>query len=55
MFSQSFCYCDKKQSSESNVVPVPSHTEMHQRSIFPFLRLCLSFEMNFSVLRPRSD
>jgi len=35
--------------------PVLSHTEMHWRSIFPFLRLCLSFEMIFSTPWPRSD
>ena len=34
---------------------VPSHIEMHERSIFPFLRLCLSFEMNCSTPRSRSD
>jgi len=28
---------------------------MHERSVFPFLRLFLSFEMNFSTPRPRSD
>jgi len=28
---------------------------MHERSIFPLLRLFLSFEMNFSIPRPRSD
>jgi len=28
---------------------------MHERSIFPFLRMLLSFEMNFSTPRSRSD
>ena len=35
--------------------PVPSHTEMHKRSIFPLLWLFLSFEISFSTLRPLSD
>jgi len=28
---------------------------MHQRSIFPFLQLFLSYKLNFSTPRPRSD
>jgi len=28
---------------------------MHERSNFPLLRLFLSFEMNFSISRPRPD
>jgi len=35
--------------------PVPPHTEMYERSIFPFLHLFLSFEMNFSTPRSQSD
>jgi len=35
--------------------PVPSHTEMHEISIFPFLRVFLSFEMHLSTPQSRSD
>jgi len=54
MLSQTFCYWDKQQSADSNIIQYPSHTEMHQRSLFPFLWLFFSFEMNFSTPRLRS-
>jgi len=55
MHSQTVCYWGKQQSADSYIFQVPSHTEMHERSIIPFLRLFLSFEMNFSKPRLRSD
>jgi len=49
MLSQAFCFWYKKQSADGNVIQYPSHSEMHERSIFPFLRLFLSLEMNLAT------
>jgi len=53
VLSQTFVYWDKQQSCDSN--PVLPNTEMHGRSIFPFLPLFLRFELSLSPPRPRSD
>jgi len=56
MVSQTFCYRDKQQSAGSYIIQFhASHTEVDETSIFPFLRLFLSFEMNFSTSRSRPD
>jgi len=54
MLSQTLCYWDKQESADSNVIQF--HLTLKRTIDHPsILGLFLSFEMNFSTPRPRSD
>jgi len=52
MLSQTFCYWDKQQSADSNIIQL--HLTL-KCTKYQSLCLFLSFEMSFSTLRPLSD
>jgi len=47
MLSQTFSYWDKQQSGDNNIIQFHLTLKCTKDQFLPFLRLCLSFEMNF--------